>query len=456
VRSRSKRRGVLVAGGLGVALVVLACFENPTSPAKCPEFCPGGGVITIESLFTDAIERDSSFQGYVAASQSPMLLATDLPGIDSRPIFQTANIQTRFAIDTGTDTTTGPIVVDSMKLTLTLLRHDTVPHNLRLAVYQLPLGLDSTTSFAALGPAFAGTALRVVNVDSLVASPTLADSVAGDTVLAIDTLRHAITLRLKFPGAQALYSEADTGKLALGVRVSSDIATSVALLSIRGGVGPSVSWFYGVDSAGTILRPDSLARPAVDSLVAPVTFDGFVYTAPTVALDSNLTVGGLPSTRALLRFVLPKSIRDSSQIIRATLLLVADNPPPVVTPDSVFIRVRRVFADLGAKSPAAGDTIDGFSAPFAGVPPDTVAIEVTNLFRLWQADTISPTVAFLELAALDRDTTTTLVSIPDSTGRIYSPEGSTFSALRFFSSRTPARRPALRLTYVPRIRFGAP
>ncbi len=56
-------------------------------------------------------------------------------------------------------------------------------------------------------------------------------------------------------------------------------------------------------------------------------FDSFVSNVTSIALDSNLTVGGVPATRALLRFALPRNIRDSAQIIRATLLLVPTGPP---------------------------------------------------------------------------------------------------------------------------------
>jgi hypothetical protein len=44
----------------------------------------------------------------------------------------------------------------------------------------------------------------------------------------------------------------------------------------------------------------------------------------------------------------------------------------------------------------------------------------------------------------------------DTTGRLSSFEGATFTTLRFYSSRTAAFRPMIRLTYVPRINLGAP
>jgi hypothetical protein len=442
-RRHWSRSTVLLAVG---ATAALACFEQPTSPAQCPAYCPGGRPVTVESLLATAVQRDSSFQGYVASYQSGLLLATDLPGIDSRPIFETLPIATRALIDTGTDTTTGPIVLDSMRLTLLVLRRSAGARNIRLAFYQVPLGIDTFTTFADVAPSFGGTPLRVVNIDSLTTLPAMRDSLTGDSVLSVDTLRNALTVRLTFSAAQVPYSPADSGKLGIGIRVSADSVPSVALGSDRSGEGPQTAWFAHVDSAGTIVKPDSLPHPFPVFQPRGLRFNSFVSTAPPLTLDSNLTIGGIPSTRALLRIALPRVLRDSSQIIRATLLLVPTGAPLADTPDSIFVQARRVATDLGAKSPAAPDTLVANSKVFRGTPTDTLRIEMTTLFRFWQFDTTAVTAVYLSLLSLDR--TDSLHQRGLETG--------TFSALRFFSSRTPAFRPAVILTFVPRLKFGAP
>lgn len=444
MRGRHRRRSAVVLA-VG-ALAALACFENPTSPAQCPDFCPAGGLAIVESLLSTAIERDSSFVGYVQAHQAPVLVASSVPGAQSRPIWVTLPIETRFRIDTGTDTTTGPIVVDSMKLTVTVLRADTAAvHNLRLAFYQLPVGIDTTTTFADLASAFAGTPLRTINVDSIAALESRRDTVTGDTVLAIDSARNRVALRIKFTSSQTGFSAADSGKLGLGVIATGDSPPSIALGSVESGLGATAWWFYRVDSAGKLIRPDSLPLKAPDSLAALPSFDTFVFDSPPVTLDSNLTVGGVPSIRSLLRFKLPRGLRDSTQIIRATLQLVPAGAA-VTTADSVFLRVKRLIADLGAKSPVVIDTLVASSPPFVGVPADTVRIEMTTLFRLWQADTNAVTAVYLSLLRLDRT---------DSI-HVSGDEAGTLAALRLFSSRSTAFRPSVRLTYVPRVSFGAP
>jgi hypothetical protein len=424
-----------------VALGVLACTENVTSPASCPDFCPSGQIVTVESLLATAISRDSSFRGYVESHGAFMLLAATLPSLDSRPIFQTAPMAPRLRINSGNDTATGPIVVDSSKLTFTLLRRDSAAHNLRLVLYRLPLGLDSTSTFAGTDPSFGGTPVRSVNLDSLFALPGRRDSVTGDSVLSVDSVRHAVTFSLKFDTAQIPFDSsvaADSGRLAFGVRVTADGPASAAFGSSEFGSGPEIAWFNRVDSAGTLLE-----RAAQRRLVH---FDGFVFDPPPAALDSNLTVGGVPASRALLRIALPRAIRDSSQIIRATLILVPVAPVPATPPDSFFLMVNHLAADLGAKSPIANDTIAPKSALFGPGFADTVRIEVTSLLRFWQFDTTSATAVYLRLLALDR---------ADST-RLDGSEGSTLTALRLYSSRTPAFRPALLLTFVRRFKFGEP
>ncbi|HKE91623.1 MAG TPA: hypothetical protein VKB45_14920 [Gemmatimonadales bacterium] len=462
-----------------IALAFWACVEEPTSPARCPEFCPGNKLVAVESLFPDAISRDSTFRGYAIPIHVGYLPITAENGIDSRSITQMTFLSTRTTLDS-IDTTTGPNVIDSLKLMVRFLRPDSATRNLRLSFYVLPDSIDSTTTQANLASYFAAPPLRVVNVDSLLAQPSRRDSIIGDTVLTNGTTdtntvlsngtRHIVTLRLKVDSASAPYHPADSGRarLSLGVVVTADNRPTVFLGSGETGLGLGASWFYRVDSAGKLLRPDSIfykcpdssnpcskAKHPPDSLITNTNFDSFVYTAPALPPDSNLLIGGTPSQRALLRINIPKKVRDSSQVLRAELFLIPTPTAPVVMGDSVLIFVNRVFADLGLKSPIDADTaIQGTSRVYDGNPTDTVRIELTPLFRAFVADTTVPTSVFVRLMALRRTVQT--ATSGDSTGRGFSLEGATFTTLRFYSSRTAAFRPVIKLTYVPRIKLGAP
>ncbi|HEX9394917.1 MAG TPA: hypothetical protein VF923_09700, partial [Gemmatimonadales bacterium] len=71
---------------------------------------------------------------------------------------------------------------------------------------------------------------------------------------------------------------------------------------------------------------------------------------------------------------------------------------------------------------------------------DTVRFEVLPLVRLWQADTTAPQAIMLVLRSRG------------DLGTMF--EGGTLAEMRFYSSRNPALRPALRITYIPRFAFG--
>src|SRR2546426_599330 len=174
-------------------------------------------------------------------------------------------------------------------------------------------------------------------------------------------------------------------------------------------------------------------------------FDSFVSDPPPPALDSNLTVGGMPSARSLLRVDLPRAIRDSTQIVRATLILVPAVAAQGVPGDSFFVAVNQVAADFGAKSALSSSTaLHPDSAPAFVGKQDTVTVEVTNFLRAWQNDTTIPRTLLLRQ----------VIELPTAGSRLQ--EGATFSEIRFYSSRAPGYSPALQLTYIPRYPFGTP
>jgi hypothetical protein len=93
-----------------------------------------------------------------------------------------------------------------------------------------------------------------------------------------------------------------------------------------------------------------------------------------------------------------------------------------------------VVTDLGAKSPLAVNSPYTISKIMHVNDADTVRIELTDLVRAWAQDTTAATALVLGQA----------------------PEGSTYTQARFYSSRAPAFRPALHITFVRRYVFGTP
>jgi len=420
-------RAAWLAATLGAGAAA-ACVDRATSPATCPEFCPSGAIDVVDAVLGTSITRDSAFRGYVFPYHAVAMTATDAPGaMDSRAILRTSALASGLVLNSG-DTTTSPLVgADSMKLTLTITRRDTAAHNLTLKLYRLPITIDSTTTFADVQSAFADS-LRAVNVDALLAKPGGVDSATGDQA-AIDTTSKYLKVTLKLDSLQAPYVPGDSGKLGIGVRVGADAATSVTFCTRENACGAAVAWFVKVDS---IKGTDTTL---IHKQLAAVTlFDNFVFDPPNPPLDSTLAVGGAPSARSILRVTLPRAIRDSSQIIRATLILVPAVPVKGAPSDSFVVEAHTVLADFGAKSPLVLDATRTDTTFVRVGATDTVRIEVTNLLQFWTSDSTRPEVMMLRSQE----------------------EGGHAGEIRFYPSAAAAYRPALRITYARRFPFGMP
>ena len=396
---------------LGLAILLTACSENLTAPGSCPDFCSPSALSLIDTVLPAAIGQDSTFGrpvGYANPYNSVALLAVSVAGRESRPIFRTIPVPARLVV--GTDTTTGAVTgVDSVRLSLTITRRDTAAHNLTLSLYTLPLALDSTTAFHDLDGPFAAAPVRSLNVDSLLAKPGLRDPATRDSAI-VDTVNHRITLLIGLDSAQVPFVSADSGKLALGIRVSADSRASVALGSLENtGLGPLVTWFLKVDSLGlAVAHRSRLAQPS---------FDSFVFDPPAQPLGSVLVVGGVPAARIILRMDLPRVIHDSSRVVRATLEFVAAAQLEGSAADSFPVVAAPVIADFGAKSPLSAANVDTTWISIA--PIDTVRIDVTSVLAFWASDSVAPTTLALRQA----------------------PEGAEFAELRLHSSADVGQRP---------------
>jgi len=415
----TRRRLALV----GAVLLVAACVERLTAPGQCPDFCPSGRITIVDTLLTSSINRDSSFRGYVLAYESPLMLAAHVPGatdtLESRPIFRVNGVGGRFLLSA---TDTGAILgADSARLQLYIVRRDTATRNLRLQLYRLPIQIDTGTTFGSVAGPFTDSLVRTVNIDTLLTRPGMKDVVTGDSVV-VDTTNHRLALSLKLDTAAARYVVTDSGTVAYGVRIAGDNFASVALG--KGTTGPVLQWYLRVDSLGTTVarQPSILGAP----------FASFVFAPAPAPLDSTLAVGGVPSAHSLLRVAFPKVVRDSSQIIRATLFLVPAVAARGAPADSFVIEARTVFADFGGKSPI--DPRLGDTTIIHPGSTDTVKIEVTNLLQLWAADSTHPT---------------TLVLRPQA-------EAQFLGEIRFYPSVAAAFRPMLQVTFVRRFPFGVP
>lgn len=384
------------------SLVWLAgCEEELTVPGQCPELCPGGQAIVRDTIVLATEGSDSAFFGYTSRAATSSLLVSD--GIEAGE----ARAWIRFPKRADSVTVVGIVrsyKVDSVVFTVNLIVRDTLVDGLRLIVHRAPLTWDTLTTFADVDAA--------LRPDAIIDSLSIPDSVRSGPV------------RLTITDSTALANlipVADSGVLALGFRVRAVEPTGVRLGSLAGASGAA--------AFATYVKADSVTDTTTARQVLSLTADAnhFVRDNDVVAPDPNvLYVGGVPSYRSILRFVLPPIIKDSSvRLVRATLELTPAEPLVGLRSDAAAMDGVGVTKDIGAKSAPAT-----FASASALLPSDGS----TDLFRLdmrtvverWRGPAGLPPTVMIALA----------------------PEGGSFNLPAFRSTRAAVGKPRLRLTYV--------
>jgi len=395
-------------GGLLAVITIAACQEKLTAPADCPALCPGGQPQVFDEVFPAVGGTDSSFVGYLQPHQaSALLVSNGLQGFEERALVR---FLARSATVTVRDTAR-TYTIDSVALNFTVAARDTNLTGLQLLLYRLTPSFDSSTTFADVAPTFVP--------ENLIATVDVPDTLNAGTVRTV--FQGADLSRVEIPAS-------DEGRLALGVRIAAPTATGVRLGALTAGSGPVFITYVTLDV------PDT-GTAKLRTLALGPTFNTYVSEIPQVIDSTLLTVGGAPSSRALLRFDLPSRIRDSATIVRATLELTAVAPITGLPTDQARLLSRAVLADVGAKSP--------LSSAAGRVPEDTleigasaVSFEAVRLVELWLGASNRPSALVLSLT----------------------PEAASFSRPVFYSTRAadPALRPRLRISYLLSFPFETP
>ncbi len=394
----------LMAAMLALTAGLTACSEQLTQPGQCPELCPGGTPQGQEVILTALTNSDSTFTGYTErASGSLMLIGSGIP-----TLADTSYGVLKFAARSDSilfRDTLRSYVIDSVRITLLEVAHDTAARNVQLQLYRLPSSLDTTAlSYAGISPFFTPA--------NFIASVQLPDTTEADTV---HFLLQGASL------TNVTLQPSDGGILAIGVAITGNIPTG-------GRVGNRLS----------ILPPDFLtyvtpnSTPTqVQSIDIAAQFADYVSRQTPVLNPTFLTVGGVPSSRALIRFPWPAKLRDSVTIVRATLELIPTQPTAGLPHDPGTLNVRGLAVDFGAKSPVEPLSL-GTLALQANIA-DTVRVEIATVVQFWQTGLLRPPAVFLSI----------------------SPEVETFTQAVFGSSRSGSP-PRIRLNYLPRFPFSSP
>lgn len=399
-----------LAAFLVLAGVTTACQEELTAPAVCPQLCPGGNARVFDTVLTPLPDADSSFSGYVTRHRAgSMLVSNGLPAAEARAVYRFGpridSIEVR--------DTTRAYTVDSVLLTLTLIRRDTLLDGLKFYLYRIdPATVDSNATFASITAQFLPAAI----IDSIAVPDTLNSGLIRTTLRGPDLAKVALPV------------EGD-GVLAIGVAMATPVGSGARLGAL---LAQSAATFI---SHVTVDVPDT-GSVRNQTLTAQTAFNTYVLETPQTIDPDLLTVGGEPSSRALLRFDLPPPIEDSATIVRATLELIPAAPVIGLPTDPPLLEAKSLFADLGAKSPVVTtDTRFIVSDTISVGTADTVRLDVTPIVQLWQAVDERPEAVFLSLL----------------------PEAASFSRPVFGSTRSPTPGPArLRVTYLKQFPFETP
>jgi hypothetical protein len=397
-----------LAAFVALAAATTACQEELTAPAACPELCPGGEARVFDTVLTPLPGSDTSYTGYVLRHRAgSMQVSNGLPAAEARAIYKFgARLDSVPVQDTNR-----AYVVDSAQISLNLIRRDTLLNGLKLYLYRIdPQTVDTLATFASVTSQLVPTAI----IDSITVSDTLNSGLVRTTLRGADLAKVALPV------------EGD-GVLAMGVSMAAAQPSGVRLGAQFAQTGPTFVSYVTVDVPDTTLQKQALT-------VQP-TFNTYVLASPQVPDADLLTVGGEPSSRALLRFDLPEPIEDSATIVRATLELLPVAPILGLATDPPLLEARGLFADLGAKSPVV--TTDPrfiVSNAISIGNADTVRLDVTSIVQLWQSVDERPEALFLALL----------------------PEAATFSRTVFGSTRAGPGAPRLRITYLKPFPFETP
>jgi hypothetical protein len=393
-----------------LAAATTGCQERLTAPAECPELCPGGESRMFDTVIGPLANTDTSYVGYVArGSAGALLVSNGLPASEDRAVIRFNSRPD--SLDDVNDTLRA-YTVDSALLALSLVARDTLVNGLKLYLYRIDPSVDADDTFESVSQQLLPTAI----IDSI----EVPDSVNSGLVQTV--LRGAEVEKVALPTGGG-------GVLAIGVAMAAEQPSGVRIGSSVAGTGATfISYVTLLDVADT----GSAKRQSVTRAPA---FNAFVTQSPLVPDNAFLSVGGEPSSRALLRFDLPEDIEDSATIVRATLELVPRSPMLGLPSDPALLQAKALLADLGAKSPVTTDvrfiSVDTLAVGSA----DTVRLDMTSIVRLWQAASERPEAVFLSLL----------------------PEGASFTRPVFGSTRSgTVGAPRLRITYLKPFPFENP
>jgi hypothetical protein len=378
---------------------VLACQDVVSVPGACPEFCPESvidvrdtvlGTVLASSVdstatgYLNSVVPQGSYSGYVLPHEAAEMQVVG-PGSPAQA--RALMVFFRFTGNyTGGDTAVRDTIrqTDSLRFTFNIVRRNIGVSGVTLALHEIPIVTDSSRTYADMDPYFQ-------------------DSTLITTVQVPDSLTYGPVSVTVLPGALHHFA-ADSLQSGIGVRIASPDTAFVSLGSDTLNAAAQIFRFVQLDSStGTTRVTRSESRQMY--------FKTFVADTAGMPAPAGLRVGGVAGSRAFIRLNVPRRLVDSAVVVRASILI----PPAgiVGAPGDTFtLRVLPLGTDFGPKSPLADSTYGGYTRVAVG-SPDTVVMDVTKAFALWQSNAVMPHTVMVGAVRLQEAGSIDAFDVPD-------------------------------------------
>jgi hypothetical protein len=354
-----------------------------------------------------------------------MLLASRGDTLDSRVVIRFDSLPQRYRRVAAETTTTAITTVDSAHLQLRLeLSELLLSGPLTVSAYDID-ATGNDTSVAVLAPLF--------STDRLIGTQSFATADLKDTV------------RIPLSNAAVLAKAQANARLRIGLRITSGTG-QFHIRSVEAGASATLSFRVSADTAVKPLTFAPFSRTPADSVSQQLIQSDFrlLVRTPPGGPPQSLLVGALPSKRTYMRFLIPKSILDSSSVVRATLLLTQMPNRGFGPRDTVNVITHVGIAGPAITDPeqasrliAAAELTQIDTLRVAASDSGSREVDIAPILRIWRAqgDTLGPRAIVLR------------------SGR----DGVSAAQAWFFSTEsTPGLRPRLRISYTPANPFGLP
>lgn len=394
-----RRLGLL---SFAAVAVLASCTERLTTPADCPDQCPGNSLIVRDTVIEASFDRDSTYTGYIRATDIPALLVSN--GLAAGDARAWATFPRR-ADSVFLDGLQHKLTVDSAAIAFNVIGRDSSVHGTELVVHRISPDIDTTTTFAELAAQL--TPASVLGTIAITDTGTARLVFAGEDLHLIDVF------------------EADSFRLGIGLSLTAPSPTGIRLASLNFASRPPTMTLYGKIAIADTARQRQ-------TLVATADSANYVINAPAPPGQQLIFLGGKSGSRAILRFTPPAALKDSAIILRATLELTPAGPLPGLRNDPATLEIRGVLADVGAKSPYL--TGLGKSVPLLADSSGVLIADIRDIVGTWFVEGAPPSALVIGI----------------------NPEGGSFARPVFFSTRSPTGRPRIRITYALPSRPGTP